>query len=333
MTSATRFCHILVSQVPPFHDRLLGIACDIRVSASSQKGHPLILRIREPVCTNRNSFCQVNLDLGPGWIPRNTARLPSIMKDTSLIECKRDPVDASPFRSYFLDWNNGFLVGLDQLDGYVYASRLTYAPVDEVDPTLINQEHVEYKRDRERKLTKSIHSTDNSFTRTEKRPSLIACRVNQPTSNTYPDPDVLQLILSERSTLRNYPGNNTISVNLLVVPARIGSTHDMITTLRTITNELERQRSGKNVTDPIELTTDMPPEGADDADYDGSNELHAYPEVSALLVVKPVQCRAIPGHFILSCYRREIEFTWIPPQLPIKKAMIKFKEVLYLSKM
>ncbi|CAL8083892.1 unnamed protein product [Calicophoron daubneyi] len=45
-----------------------------------------------------------------------------------------------------------------------------------------------------------------------------------------------------------------------------------------------------------------------------------------LLDVRPVHCRVIPGHFILRCYRREIHFTWIPPNQPIKKAMIKFKQ-------
>ncbi|TNN13251.1 Protein sevenless [Schistosoma japonicum] len=45
-----------------------------------------------------------------------------------------------------------------------------------------------------------------------------------------------------------------------------------------------------------------------------------------LLIVKPLYCHSLPGQFILKCYRREIHFTWIPPDNKIAKAMVKFRE-------
>nr|CAH8871190.1 unnamed protein product [Trichobilharzia regenti] len=45
-----------------------------------------------------------------------------------------------------------------------------------------------------------------------------------------------------------------------------------------------------------------------------------------LLIVKPFQCHSLPGKFVLQCYRREIRFTWIPPDDKIAKAMVKFRE-------
>lgn len=109
--------------------------------------------------------------------------------------------------------------------------------------------------------------------------------------------------------------------------------HEMMTTLETITNDMDEKKSNIIVTaSGTDKTVEKPGNGVgvvrieDLVESDNANSL-AYPEVPALLIVKPVQCRAIPGHFILSCYRREIEFTWIPPQLPIKKAMVKFKQV------
>ncbi|CAH8619514.1 unnamed protein product [Heterobilharzia americana] len=46
-----------------------------------------------------------------------------------------------------------------------------------------------------------------------------------------------------------------------------------------------------------------------------------------VLIVKPVYCQSLPGQFILRCYRREIHFTWIPPDDKISKAMVKFREI------
>ncbi|TPP65842.1 hypothetical protein FGIG_06943 [Fasciola gigantica] len=110
----------------------------------------------------------------------------------------------------------------------------------------------------------------------------------------------------------------------------------MITTLKTITNDLGKHKSIVTVTDPTRGGTVESSGGggrSDDVSAGKDADSLIYPEVPALLIVKPVQCKAIPGHFVLSCYRREIEFTWIPPQIPIKKAMVKFKQVSFIARM